>query len=164
MKLFLRFPSKPSSSSTLTFAGVSITPECKGYSLHQEEYAASPRPLQPVSSFHDLRRLRHQLRRLSLTRVNILSGVNILSQVTLEAVNSLLQRSLDNPDLNLHFQPFDLDTTHIMVYSDASFAGNTDGSSQIGFIMLLADESRNAHVLLYSITKSKRVVRSVVGA
>jgi hypothetical protein len=36
---------------------------------------------------------------------------------------------------------------HVVFYSDASFAGNLDLSSQIGGIILLKDKNGNAHVL-----------------
>ena len=48
------------------------------------------------------------------------------------------------------------------VYSDASFASNSDNSSQIGYIILLADDHNSCHVLSYCIKKSKRVVRSIM--
>ena len=49
------------------------------------------------------------------------------------------------------------------VYTDASFAGNDDLSSQVGFIILLCDRSDRAHILEYSSRKSKRAVRSILG-
>jgi hypothetical protein len=42
----------------------------------------------------------------------------------------------------------DATSLHVVVYSDASFAGNLDLSSQIGGKMLLKDKYGNAHVLL----------------
>ena len=49
------------------------------------------------------------------------------------------------------------------VYTDASFSGNDDLSSQLGFLILLCDSSNRAHILDYLSRKSKRVVRSILG-
>jgi hypothetical protein len=60
--------------------------------------------------------------------------------------------------------PLDKDSLRIVVHSDASFAGNSDMSTQIGYIIFLADKHKTCHVLKYSSTKSRRIVRSTLGA
>jgi hypothetical protein len=51
-----------------------------------------------------------------------------------------------------------------MVFTDASFANNKDLSSQIGYILVLADGSGRANILHWSSTKCKRVTRSVLAS
>lgn len=50
------------------------------------------------------------------------------------------------------------------MYGDASFATNDDLSSQLGYTILLCDESNRCHVLDFSRKKSKRIVRSIMAA
>jgi hypothetical protein len=51
-----------------------------------------------------------------------------------------------------------------MVFTDASFANNKDLSSQIGYILVLADGCRRANILYWSSIKCKRVTRSVLAS
>ena len=67
------------------------------------------------------------------------------------------------PGRCLHYAPLDKSTLHLSVYAHASFAGNDDLSSQLGFIILLCDKENRSHVLDYSSKKSRRVVRSILG-
>lgn len=50
-----------------------------------------------------------------------------------------------------------------MVYADASVAKNDDYSTQLGHVVLLADDSGRASHVCFSSYKSQRVVRSVLG-
>ena len=50
------------------------------------------------------------------------------------------------------------------MFSDASFANNKDLSSQIGYILAMADEKGNANILHWSSTKCKRVTRSILAS
>lgn len=52
----------------------------------------------------------------------------------------------------------------LIAFTDASFANNGDCSSQIGFVIVLADQYGNANILHYSSTKCKRVTRSVLAS
>ena len=53
---------------------------------------------------------------------------------------------------------------HFRPYADASFATNYHKSSQLGYIVLLADKFENANILHYISHNSKRVASSVLGA
>jgi hypothetical protein len=48
----------------------------------------------------------------------------------------------------------------MVVYSDSSFANNADGSTQIGYIILLADCSGQCCFLSFRSLKARRVIRS----
>eukprot|EP00171_Calliarthron_tuberculosum_P023237 IDg23237t1 len=49
-------------------------------------------------------------------------------------------------------------------YADAGFASNSDMSSQLGMIILLADDNGKASVIHYASWKCRRVTRSVLAA
>jgi hypothetical protein len=50
------------------------------------------------------------------------------------------------------------------VYTDASYANNFDGSSQLGYIIFLADANGKCQPIAWSSHKSRRVTRSVLGS
>jgi hypothetical protein len=50
------------------------------------------------------------------------------------------------------------------VYTDASYANNFDGSSQLVYIIFLADASGKCQQIVWSSHKSRRVTRSVLGS
>lgn len=50
------------------------------------------------------------------------------------------------------------------MFNDASFAGNNDLSSQLGYVILLADKNDYCQIIHWSSHKLKRVTRSVLGS
>jgi hypothetical protein len=63
---------------------------------------------------------------------------------------------------NLVFCKLKVKSLHVVFYSDASFAGNLDLSSQISGIFLRKDKNGNAHVLHWFSKKCPRVTGSVL--
>ena len=62
----------------------------------------------------------------------------------------------------MKYHKLGINSLHIRVYSDASFASNEDNISQLGYIIMLADRNDNVHALSYCSEKSKRIVRSIM--
>ncbi len=58
----------------------------------------------------------------------------------------------------------DKDSLQLIVFTDASFANNKDLSSQVGFVLVLADVKGRANIIHWSSTKCKRVTRSVLAS
>ncbi len=52
----------------------------------------------------------------------------------------------------------------LAVFIDASFAGNPNMSSQLGFFTVLIDCDNNANIIHWGSVKSKRITRSVLAA
>jgi hypothetical protein len=52
----------------------------------------------------------------------------------------------------------------LIVFIDASFANNKDLSSQIGYVLALADGTGRANIIHWSSIKCKRVTRSVLAS
>ena len=82
----------------------------------------------------------------------------------IKALNKRLQWQLDNPERGLRFVKLDVRTLRLITFVDASFANNKDLSSQLGYVIVLADEANNANILHWSSTKCKRITRSVLGS
>lgn len=49
------------------------------------------------------------------------------------------------------------------VYSDSTYANNSDLSSQLGFVILLSDKFSICNAITFSSHKSRYIVRSVLG-
>jgi hypothetical protein len=64
----------------------------------------------------------------------------------------------------LRFVKLDEKTLRIVTFTDASFANNKDHSSQIGYVIVLADADNNANVIHWQSKKCKRVTRSVLAS
>ncbi len=79
----------------------------------------------------------------------------------IRAISKLIRRLKKSKITVLKYVKLDLNTVQIRFYSDASFASNSDGSSQLGYLTLLGDESNRGHVLSYFGKKPKRIVRSI---
>ena len=79
-------------------------------------------------------------------------------------MNKRLQWQIDNKARGLRFVPLDLQSLKLVVFTDASFANNNDNTSQIGFVIVLADSDNNANIVHWSSIKCKRVTRSVLAS
>jgi hypothetical protein len=99
-------------------------------------------------------------------------GLSSAAQVTepneddINKLNKVLTWQHENPSRGLRFVPLnaDEDSLKLLVFTDASFANNLDYSSQIGFVIALADKNDKANILHWSSLKCKRVTRSVLAS
>ncbi len=81
-----------------------------------------------------------------------------------KALNKRLQWQIENAARGIRFVKLDKESLKLIVFTDASFANNKDLSSQIGYILVLADTKRRANILHWSSIKCKRVTRSVLAS
>ena len=79
-------------------------------------------------------------------------------------LNKRLQWQIDNQSRGLRYVKLDQKTLQLVVFTDSSFANNKNFSSQIGFIICLADSSGRANIIHWSFIKCKWVTRSVLAA
>jgi hypothetical protein len=94
------------------------------------------------------------------------------SDEDIRTLNKRLKWQMENIDRDLRYVPVDLANAKLMVFVDGSFANNKDLSSQLGFVMMLVNESAETdntftirgNVIHYSSTKCKRVTRSVLAS
>jgi hypothetical protein len=91
----------------------------------------------------------------------------------MKALNRRIQWQMGSQDRGITFIPLDLPTAKIFVFVDGSFANNRDLTSQLGFAIVLANETAvndrseftiNGNLIHFSSTKSKRVTRSVLAS
>ena len=79
-------------------------------------------------------------------------------------LNKRLQWQIDNPLHRLRFVQLDIKSLKLIVFTDSSFANNQDLSSQMGFVIVLADKNNRANILHWSLIKCKRVTHSVLAS
>jgi hypothetical protein len=80
-------------------------------------------------------------------------------------LNKRLTWQKENSSRGLTFVPLDNEAPlRLVVFTDSSFANNSDYSSQIGYVIVLADERDNANIIHWSSTKCKRVTRSTLAS
>ena len=79
-------------------------------------------------------------------------------------LNKRIQWQLDNSDRGLRFVKLNTTSLKLIAFTDAAFANNSDYTSQIDFVICLADGSNKANLIHWSSTKCKRVTRSVLTA
>jgi hypothetical protein len=78
--------------------------------------------------------------------------------------NNVIKHLKTHPELALRHHKLDKSTLRILSYSDASLYNNKDLSSQLGYIILLADASTKCCVFSFRSFKSKRIARSRMAA
>jgi hypothetical protein len=89
-----------------------------------------------------------------------------------KALNKRLKWQMENKERGLRFIHIRLESAKLFVFVDASFANNKDYSSQIGFIIVLANEENggketfkfNGNIIHWSSIKCKRITRSVLAS
>ncbi|KAF7565969.1 hypothetical protein PtrM4_054030 [Pyrenophora tritici-repentis] len=93
------------------------------------------------------------------------------SDEDIKALNKRLKWQMENLDRGLRYVTVNLMEAKLMVFVDGSFANNKDLSSQLGFVLMLVNESIDANtftiqgnVIHHSSTKCKRITRSVLAS
>ena len=89
----------------------------------------------------------------------------------IRALNKRLKWQIDNQSRGLDYIPLDLAQAKLYVFVDGSFANNADLSSQIGYVIVLANEVSIdngfkivGNLIHWSSTKCKRVTRAVLAS
>jgi hypothetical protein len=82
---------------------------------------------------------------------------------------------MNHMDRGIKYIALDLECTKLFVFVDGSFANNKDFSSQISYLIIIANETKTistgtdeftikGNLIYYSFTKTKRVTRSVLAS
>jgi hypothetical protein len=82
----------------------------------------------------------------------------------MKSLNKRLSWQIENTNRGLKFVELDVNTLQLLVFTDASFVNNKDLSSQIDYILVLADASNKANIIHWSSVKCKRVTRSILAS
>lgn len=89
----------------------------------------------------------------------------------IKMLNSRVRWQAENIDRGISYEVLDLEKAGLYVFVDGSFANNKDLSSQIGYEIILGNETEvgssfdlHGNLIHWSCTKSKRVTRSVLAS
>lgn len=140
--------------------------------MHQTKYSYKIYPLPSASYFMAFRSLCHRLAWLYHTRPDIFTVVNKMSQVTeedfsatyIKLANSNVRRARSDQIRGTLQKKLEKNSLRLVVYVDSSFQNNKDYTTQLRYIVLLAEDIRRENWLHFCSYKSKRFVRSVLGA
>lgn len=149
-----------------------INPDPLDYFLEQNKNSEKVDKLRSDCDFNVLMTFRHRLAVITQTSPEILAIVNNLSQVTKthfleeenKIINGLIKYIRKPPKSRSRYVLLDKQPTKLPVYSAGSFALNKDGTSQVWYLIFMADKHNRTNLLEYAIIKSRRVVRLVLGA
>jgi hypothetical protein len=83
---------------------------------------------------------------------------------TIKLCNKIIKHLKAHPELALRYPKLDKKTLRILAYSDASLHNIGDSTSQLGYIILLADSTGNCRVISFRSFNSKRISRSSMAA
>ena len=71
----------------------------------------------------------------------------IKTEKDVKALNKRIQWQIENAAKGLHFVKLEKDSLQLLVFTNASFANNKDLSSQIKYILVIANANKNANIL-----------------
>lgn len=84
--------------------------------------------------------------------------------IDVKALNDCLAWQIENKARGFKYVKLDINSLTILNFTDVWFANNPDLTSQIGYIIVLADINKKAIIIHWSSTKSNRVTRSVLAS
>lgn len=169
-----RFKTKPrkvlTEGSSTDFNGCQITilPE-NVYMLHQRDKLKSISV--PITS-QELKSVRAQIAYIGqFTRPDLCASVQLLaSQIskptsdTYKRIESCVERCKTTHEIGLKFKRLNVNELRLALFTDASFANTDNFKSQIGFVIVLTDDSNTGNIIHYGSSRCRRVTRSVMAA
>jgi hypothetical protein len=81
-----------------------------------------------------------------------------------KGLNDVVKHLRQTASFTLKYSKIDINSLTLKVDTDASNANNFDGSSQLGYIIFLADSSGKCQPIVWSSHESRHVTRSVLGS
>lgn len=105
----------------------------------------------------------------SVCQPQVAFGLSYAAQITdpqkddVDKLNKCLKWQIKNKDKGLTFVKL-TGQLRLIAFTDSSFANNKDCSSQIGYVIVLADNDNNCNIIHWSSIKCKRVTRSVIAS
>lgn len=162
-----KFESRPRKFDQMTFAGIEIIKSLEGYCLTQEIYARRMDNLECRSDYEDLISLSHKLDCLGHSRTDIIAPVNILSQISakkftgecVKSIKAIVRRVWEKVARVITHHILNADHLLMILFADLSLVNNADSSTQLGFIILISDDTDRSNGLHYSSYKEKCIVR-----
>lgn len=167
------FDSTPETRQKAKFAGVTIHQTQNVIEADMNEYIAKL-SVPTEQSWKSFISFRAKLAWLTYCRPDICANIAKLAQVTekqfenepevhFESMRKATQQ-LRNFRYKLRYQDLDQESLYIRTYADASFGTNSDGSSQLGYCVLLMDKFDKFSLVNFRSGKCYRVTHSAMAS
>jgi hypothetical protein len=151
--LHKNFDTKPAENPPLTFAGIHI--RTKAHAIGQTAYIDRQQKLPQSASFVYFRSQGAKMAWICHTRPELSCAISLAVQVTQKTYTVWDVRSLNVTvrylkqirSVGLQFPRLDMEKLKLVVYSDASFRNRKDGSSLLGDVIALSDDTWRAAIL-----------------
>jgi hypothetical protein len=162
------FDVKTPENLPFTFTGLKISRNDDGsIAAEQGNYVATLYQLPLTTSCDAFRSRRQNLAWVCHTRPDIACAVSFTQQITekkygpdaIKLFNRVILHLRKTPDVTLRFPALDSHTLSVVAYADVSFHNFDDDSSQLGYVIVLSDDSDTCAIVHFSSHKSKRVTR-----
>eukprot|EP00171_Calliarthron_tuberculosum_P023435 IDg23435t1 len=174
-RIMHKFDSKSLEWDDVEFLGIRVKVnhfkgDSRSIDINQPEYLSKLSAIPSDISYERFRSVRACLAWLSHSRPDLCCSINRAAQVTstsfelrhVKELNKAIRYAKSSTRVCLSYPKLEKSTLHLRTYADASFATNDDGSSQLGYLILLCDSKNGCHILSYSSRKSRRIVRSIM--
>ena len=165
---------------TLEFNGGRLSLDNDTLSYRQKNQASKLKIIDPKSENRDLQYVEQRARGAyiaSICQPDASFDLAIAAQAQqpddddIARLNKRIQWQIENAERGLSYIDIDLPTAKLMIFADGSHAGNKNLSSQIGYVIVLANEIRNdetftirANMIHWTSVRCKRVVSSSLAA
>ena len=170
-----RFEMADDESPPCTFTGFRLEiGESSSLSIDKHSYVKGILPLRLDARFSDFTSLRMKLAWLTHTRRDCSYEVSQMAQVTRERFDLEPSKVIKNCNrmvkhvrmhrLLIQVPKLDISSLRIVGFSDASFASNSDLTSQLGYVCFLSDATEAVTIIAFKSYKARRVTRSVIAA
>jgi hypothetical protein len=158
-------------SNNLTFNGARMTQSTDTITVSQHDQAKKIDLLDPIN----INKEEYVSQRArgayvsSVCQPQVAFGLSYAAQTTdpqkddIDKLNKCLKWQIDNKEKGLVFVKL-TGQLRLIAFTDSSFANNKDCSSQIGYVLVLADDNNNCNIIHWSSVKCKRVTRSVIAS
>ena len=106
----------------------------------------------------------------SVCRPDLMHGFPVAAQhlnpstESAKYLNKVIRKCIESSSIGVDFVTLDMSTISVGVFIDASFANNSDYSSQLGFLTTLMDATNTCNIVHYGSVKCKRVTRSALAS
>jgi hypothetical protein len=146
-KTMKRFKCRDKEMDDVTSAGVEIYTGTDGFQPHQQRYISTLDTLRDSNTFQRYRSLRAKLSLSANTRPDISCAIAQAAQVTdsiyanesltyIKGLNTSVEHLRKTASFTVKYPKLDINSFTLKVYTDASYANNFDGLSQLGYIII----------------------------
>ena len=164
-----RFDVDINSADALSYVGLQIVTAADGTRFVSQPKQISRLKLLPTTcSFTEYRSARASLAWLIQTRPDVACAISMSARITtssfniacIEAYNSTVRYLRKTKDRRLQYPKLDPNSLRLACYVDAGHCNTSEGKSQLGYLLILADASNKCSILAFSSKRSRRIVRS----